>query len=292
MYEGPDCGISLISQSNEYWSACEDQSFLSTVKVPDGCRPTRKFLAQAVVQESIGSEPCPFEHEFWTDYFGFDPSALHLCAQGSIDYCSDFNISSSDLIDVHPSLGSRFIEPSRGDYEKFRSNFCWAPIEVIKLTLKHITKNQTMQADSFLRKRYQSISPYQNILHRSNEYDATDMIYSTVPCAHTKVTRAHLFVGSSSKLLDAYGAKDGSKENFLSALQRRCLTRSATTKLVADNAPLYQSNSITRYLLDMFISLWQCESKKQHQNIDERRWNVGKRYTNRTLDRSGAPPGM
>ena len=42
----------------------------------------------------------------------------------------------------------------------------------------------------------------------------------------------------------------------------------------------------------MFISLWQCESKHQYQNLAERQWNVVKRFTNRTLDRSGAPPGF
>ncbi len=63
-------------------------------------------------------------------------------------------------------------------------------------------------------------------------------------------------------------------------------------KLVADNAPMYRGSSIAKYLLDMFMSLWQCESKHQHQNLAERRWNVVKRFTNRTLDRSGAPPGF
>ena len=42
----------------------------------------------------------------------------------------------------------------------------------------------------------------------------------------------------------------------------------------------------------MFISLWQCEAKYQHQNYMENRWQVVKRYTNRVLDRSGAPEVM
>ena len=118
------------------------------------------------------------------------------------------------------------------------------------------------------------------------------MMYSNIPCSSTRVTRAHLFAELSSKLLDAYGAKDGSEDVFLTALQSRCVTRGVPTKLVADNAPMYRGSSIAKYLLDMFISLWQCESKHQHQNLAERRWNVVKRFTNRTLDRSGAPPGM
>ena len=89
------------------------------------------------------------------------------------------------------------------------------------------------------------------------------MIYANVPCAHTGSTKAHIFVGSSSKLLDAYGTKDGSEDNFLQAFQKRCVTRGPTTKLVVNNAPLYQSAAITKYLLDMFISLWQCEVRRR-----------------------------
>ena len=70
------------------------------------------------------------------------------------------------------------------------------------------------------------------------------MIYSNVPCVSTGVTRSHLFIGSSSKLLDAYGAKDDTKEVFLTALQSRVVTRGAPTKLVADNALLYRGSSI------------------------------------------------
>ena len=106
------------------------------------------------------------------------------------------------------------------------------------------------------------------------------MIYSDVPCSSIGVTRAHLFAGLSSKLLNAYGAKDGSKDVFLTALQSQCVTRGVPTKLVADNAPMYRGSSIAKYLLDMFMSLWQCESKHQHQNLAERRWNVVKQFTN------------
>ena len=64
------------------------------------------------------------------------------------------------------------------------------------------------------------------------------------------------------------------------------------TRLIADNAPLYCSNAIAKYLADMFISLWQCKAKYQHQNYMERRWQVVKRYTNRLSDCSGAPSPM
>ena len=127
--------------------------------------------------------------------------------------------------------------------------------------LQHTTQNLVLPPSSFLRKHFRSNSPYRNILHRCAEYGATDMIYSNVPCSSTGVTRAHLFAGSSSKLLDAYGAKDGSEDVFLTVLQSRCVTRVVPTKLVADNAPMYRGSSIAKYLLDMFISLWQCKSR-------------------------------
>ena len=57
-----------------------------------------------------------------------------------------------------------------------------------------------------------------------------------------------------------------------------------TVQLIADNAPLYQSSAITKYLSDMHVSLWQCEAKYQHQNYMERHWQVVKRYTNQVLD--------
>ena len=126
----------------------------NSMKVPDDCNITLKFLASSAIEDDIGLKPCVFEHEYWIDQLGLDKDALQLCIQGSINYCNDFNISLSDLIDVHLSLGPRFVEPSPKDCENFRSNFCWAPIKVIKRTLKHTAQNMTMPASSFLREQY------------------------------------------------------------------------------------------------------------------------------------------
>jgi hypothetical protein len=40
----------------------------------------------------------------------------------------------------------------------------------------------------------------------------------------------------------------------------------------------------------VILPLWQCESKYQHQNYAENRWQTVKRYTNPVMDRSGCPP--
>jgi hypothetical protein len=40
----------------------------------------------------------------------------------------------------------------------------------------------------------------------------------------------------------------------------------------------------------VILPLWQCESKYQHQNYAENRWQTVKRYTNRVMDCSGCLP--
>ena len=92
--------------------------------------------------------------------------------------------------------------------------------------------------------------------------------------------------------MDAFGVKDGSSAEFISSFQERVVKKGVPAKLVADNAPLYRSRSIAKYLLELRILLFQCERKKQYQNKVEGRWQVAKRYTNRVLDRTKAPNTM
>jgi hypothetical protein len=95
------------------------------------------------------------------------------------------------------------------------------------------------------------------------------MIYANVPAHGTGVMFAHLFTGCTSKLLDGYDCKIGDSADFLICMQQQNITRGAPTRLIADNTPLYCSNVIAKYLGDMFILLWQCEAKYQHQNYME-----------------------
>jgi hypothetical protein len=53
---------------------------------------------------------------------------------------------------------------------------------------------------------------------------------------------------------------------------------------------MYRGWKNSVYHLDVILPLWQCESKYQHQNYAENRWQTVKRYTNRVMDRSGCPP--
>ena len=232
-----------------------------------------------------------FDHEYWTEHLDFDPSTVRMCYQGNADYLTDFDIHPEDAHHISTPIQPRSVQATPYDYEKVKSNFCWAPIEAIKRTFKYTTQNQVLPPSSFLRKRFQSPHPFMNV-RRRNEFDATDMIYSNVKAHSTGVTTAHLFTGCTSKLLDGYGCKTGHSADFLQAMQQRNITRGVPSRLIADNAPLYRGSAITKYLNDMHVSLWQCEAKYQHQNYMERRWQVVKRYTNRVLDRSGAPATM
>ena len=90
--------------------------------------------------------------------------------------------------------------------------------------------------------------------------------------------------------MDVYKAKDNSAKEFLGAFQDRTRTRGVCTKLIADNAPMYRGWKVTKFLRDLVVPLWQCETKHQNQNPAENRYQTVKRHTNRTMDRSGTPP--
>ena len=103
-------------------------------------------------------------------------------------------------------------------------------------------------------------------------------------------TSAHIFVGHDSKIVDVYKVKDNSAKGFLEAIQDRIRTRGVCTKLIADNARMYRGWKVTKYLRDLVVPLWHCETKHQNQNPAENRYQTVKRHINRTMDRSGAQP--
>ena len=94
----------------------------------------------------------------------------------------------------------------------------------------------------------------------------TDQIFSDTPAMDGGETSAHIFVGHDSKIVDVYKVKDNSAKGFLGAMQDRIYTRGVCTKLIADNAPMYRGWKVTKYLRDLIVPLWQCETKHQNQN--------------------------
>jgi hypothetical protein len=123
-----------------------------------------------------------------------------------------------------------------------------------------------------------------------DEADATGQIFSDTPAINGGEKSAHLFVGKMSNLMDAFKSKDRSSAEFLKCLQDRVRYRVCPTGLEADNAPMYRGWKNSVYHRDVILPLWQCESKYQHQNYFENRWQTVKRYTNHVMDRSGCPP--
>ena len=97
-------------------------------------------------------------------------------------------------------------------------------------------------------------------LHRRNEADAMDEIFSDTPAMDGGETSAHIFVGHDSKITDVYKVKGYSEKEFLGALQDRVCTRGVPTKLIADNAHMYRGWKVTKYVRDIITLLWQCET--------------------------------
>ena len=155
-------------------------------------------------------------------------------------------------------------------------------------TFKHTTQIGTLPPSSHLQRQFKSPDPALNI-HRRDEADATDQIFAKVPAMDGGETSAHIFVGQDSKITDVYKAKDNSGAEFLGAFQDRVRERGVPTKLIADNAPMYRGWNVAKYLRNLVVSMWQCETKYQNQNPAENQYQTVKRHTDRTIDRSGAP---
>jgi hypothetical protein len=215
--------------------------------------------------------------------------ALRLLIQGTIGNCIHYNINTNDISEVMNPLKPRMTRPSDLDYESKRKYFAHLPASVVKSTFEHTTQNMRLPPSTYLHKMFKSPNPSAN-LKRRDEADATNQIFSDTPAINGGEKSAHLFVRKKSKLTDAFKSKDHSSAEFLRCLQDRVRYRGCPTGLEADNAPMYRGWKNSVYHLDVILPLWQCESKYQHQNYAENRWQTVERYTNRVMDRNGCPP--
>ena len=82
-------------------------------------------------------------------------------------------------------------------------------------------------------------------------------------------TSANIFVGQDAKITDVYKAKDNSGKEFWGAFQDRVCTRGVSTKLVADNTPMYRGWKVTKFIQYILTPLWQCE---KNININIKIW--------------------
>ena len=183
-----------------------------------------------------------------------------LVHQGILDHCEDYHVNQADLLDAQGPLNPNIRAASKEELERARKYFGQATPEIIRLTFKHTTQYGRMPASSHLQKRFKSPNPVMN-LHRRCEADATDQIFCDTPAMNGGETSAHIFVGRDSKITDVYKSKDNSGPEFLGAFLDRVRTQGVPTKLIADNTPMYRGWNVTKYLRDLVVSMWQCETK-------------------------------
>ena len=178
--------------------------------------------------------------------------------------------------------------PEMEDWERMRKYLGNVPADIVQRTFKHTTQIGTLPSSSYLQRQFKSPNPALNI-HRRNGADAIDQIFVKVPAIDDREVSAHIFVGQDSKITDFYKSKENSEAEFLGAFQDRVRERGVPTKLIADNAPMYRGCNITKFLRDLVVSIWQCETKYQNQNLVENQYQTVKRHTDRTIGRSGSP---
>ena len=204
--------------------------------------------------------------------------------QHIIDICDD---DCPDLVErTEVFVNARQVQPNEPDYASMRSKFAWIPEEVIKKTFAVTTQFSRFLPRYPFRKHFKSRNPATNV-HRRQEPVATDTVFADGPAICDGSTCAQIFVGRKSLVTDVYGMK--TEKQFVSTLQDNIRKRGAMDKLISDRAQVEIGKKTLDILRAYAIDDWQSEPHHQHQNFAENRWETIKRYTNRTLNQTGAP---
>jgi hypothetical protein len=172
------------------------------------------------------------------------------------------------------------------DFETLRPRFAWLPIDIIKKTFDVTTRWARSIEHLPFRKHFKSRFPAFNV-HRRNEPVATDTVYSDTLAVDSGATSAQIFVGTQTLVTDVYGMK--TDKEFVLTLQDNIRKRGAMDKLISDRAQTEISHKVLDILRNYIIDDWQSEPYHEHQNPAERRYQTIKTYTNKLLDRTGAP---
>ena len=201
---------------------------------------------------------------------------------------NETEVQSSDNVPKDPPfIVPKVVSKKLPDFQKLRPFFGWISPDIIKSTFEHTTQYARLPTGTILKKAFKSPNPALNV-HRRNEPVACDIVYSDVPAIHNGSIAAVIFVGLTTQVTDVYGIKRDSQ--FVNTLEDNIIQRGAPNKLVSDRAKVIISNKIEEILRTLCIPQWQSEPYQQHQNPCERRYQTVKLWTNRILDRSGAPP--
>ena len=268
--DATDEAIEMMANSTESWSLC------------DGAPPMQ---GHPII--TFGSD-AQYDSEMEFDRQIIEQNN-RLAYQGLLDNCEDVGITKAELQEAQAPLSQGIGRPEQQEWERMRKYFGNVPAKTVRNTFKHTTQIGTLPPSSHLQRQFKSPNPALN-LHRRNEADATDQIFAKVPAMDGGETSDHIFVGQDSKITDVYKSKDNSAEVFLGCFQDRVRERGVLTKLIADNCPMYRGWNVAKYLRDLVVSIWQCETKHQNQNPAENQYQTVKRHTDRTMDCSGAPP--
>ena len=164
-----------------------------------------------------------FYEDFLYDQFVVERNAC-LAYQGILDNCEDVGITEAEFHQAQAPLKPTIRRPDPIDYEKMRKYFGHVPADIVRQTFKHTTQIGLLPPSTHLQCQFKSPNPALN-LHRRNEADATDQIFSIDPAINGGETNAHIFTGQDSKITDVYKSKDNSAESFLGAFQDRVRER-------------------------------------------------------------------
>ena len=75
------------------------------------------------VSESEEDGSSPINYQYWRDYFSSADVTRHVY-NGVVDYCSEYNISSSDVDEVLLNAGPKLLTPKPIDHAAMRRFFC------------------------------------------------------------------------------------------------------------------------------------------------------------------------
>ena len=172
------------------------------------------------------------------------------------------------------------------DYEKLRPFYGWVNSDIIKQTMEQTTQ-WGVALDSFPMKRHLKSTNSALNVPRRHEPVATDTICSDTPAVDSGVKQAQVFVRRDSLVADVYPMKSGNQFDYtLVDIIRR---RGAMGRLLSDSAKTEISKKSLNILRAYHISNWHSEPYHQNQNTAELRHRKIKSWTNRVMNRSGAP---
>ena len=119
---------------------------------------------------------------------------------------------------------------------------------------------------------------------------SADQIFSDTPAVDGGEILATLFFGLESRMTTCHGMKN--EAQFVDTLQDEVRKLGAMDKLISDSSSIIVSEKVKAFICSLFIDDWQSKPFHQHQNHVEQRYQDVKKFTNKTLNHSGAPPEL